>query len=67
VNGAGLNEWAVTNDLIVLYPQVAASAMAPVNPLGCWDWWGYSGENYRERDAAQLAAIHRMVTDLQSR
>ena len=66
VNGAGFNEWAVTNDLIVLYPQVAASAMAPVNPLGCWDWWGYSGENYLERDAAQLAAIHRMVTDLQS-
>ena len=30
------------NDIIVLYPQVITSVANPVNPEGCWDWWGYN-------------------------
>jgi len=62
--GAGLNEWADTNRLLVLYPQVAASSLSPMNPLGCWDWWGYTGENYATRKGRQLEAVHAMLERL---
>ena len=49
----GVNEWADTNRIIVLYPQAhattvaelpAQNALAPLNtnPHGCWNWWGYA-------------------------
>jgi hypothetical protein len=44
-----------------LYPQVARSYIYPFNPKGCWDWWGYSGEDYATRDGAQLTSVHRML------
>ena len=28
-----------------------------MNPNGCWDWWGYTGENYATRDGAQIRVI----------
>ena len=64
VEHAGFNRWAETNDIVVLYPQTRASTVAPVNPLGCWDWWGYTGADYLARSGAQLAAVHRMVERL---
>ncbi|HSD70811.1 MAG TPA: PHB depolymerase family esterase, partial [Woeseiaceae bacterium] len=54
---AGYNEWAESNRLLVLYPQVASSKLAPMNPLGCWDWWGYTGANYATRSAAQIGSV----------
>jgi poly(3-hydroxybutyrate) depolymerase len=64
--GAGFNEWAEANSLVVLYPQTKASKMAPLNPLGCWDWWGYTGENYATRDGAQIKAVKAMIDRLAS-
>ncbi len=55
--GAGYNEWAESNRLLVLYPQVASSKIAPLNPMGCWDWWGYTDDNYATRDGAQIKVI----------
>lgn len=55
--GAGYNEWAESNHLIVLYPQVDSSKIAPLNPLGCWDWWGYTDEDYATRTGAQIAVV----------
>ncbi len=55
--GAGFNEWADANDLLVLYPQVASSKVAPMNPYGCWDWWGYTDENYASKEGPQVAVI----------
>ncbi|MEL7311846.1 MAG: PHB depolymerase family esterase, partial [Pseudomonadota bacterium] len=63
VTQAGYNIWADRLDLIILYPQVAASQ---ANPLGCWDWWGYSGEAYAQRDAPQMRAVLSMVDTLRS-
>jgi acetyl esterase/lipase len=57
VTGAGYNEWAEANSLIVLYPQVDSSKVMPLNPLGCWDWWGYTDEHYATRDGAQVAVV----------
>ncbi|AFQ49976.1 poly(3-hydroxybutyrate) depolymerase [Burkholderia cepacia] len=66
IRGVGYNEIADTNRLIVLYPQVGKSA---VNPLGCWDFWGYTSADplhpgFYRRDAPQMAAVMRMVQRL---
>jgi hypothetical protein len=60
---AGYNEWAETNNIIVLYPQVQKSYFAPQNPFGCWDWWGagYTGSNYNTKSGKQVAAVKRMI------
>jgi hypothetical protein len=57
VAGAGYNEWAEANKLLVLYPQAASSRIAPLNPYGCWDWWGYTGPGYATRDGEQIKVI----------
>jgi hypothetical protein len=61
---AGFNRWAASNRLLVLYPQVAGSRIAPMNPNGCWDWWGYTGPDYDRRDGAQLVAIVNTIDSL---
>ena len=38
---AAIAEWADGNRLIVLFPQVKATATASI-PAACWDWWGYT-------------------------
>ena len=59
----GYNNWAASNRLLVLYPQVNASSV-PYNPKGCWDWVGYTGPAYATKAGAQLAAIKAMVDRL---
>ncbi len=61
---AGYNRWADANRIVVLYPQVAESIAWPLNPRGCWDWWGYSGADYALRGGAQLASVRRMLAAL---
>jgi hypothetical protein len=62
VDRANLNQYADTNNLIVLYPQATASS---VNPNGCWDWWGYlGGTNYPIKGGAQVETIMNMVRRL---
>ncbi len=61
---AGYDRWADANRIVVLYPQVRASTSWPVNPRGCWDWWGYSGADYAVKGGAQLSAVHRMLEAL---
>jgi len=60
----GFVPWAEANRLILLFPQVAPSAL---NPQGCWDWWGYTGREYLTRGGAQITAIHRMLLRLAER
>lgn len=65
----GYNKMAEANDLIMLYPQVEPSAGAPLNPEGCWDFWGYSSPgdpdpDFFSHDAPQLRAIYKMIMRL---
>ncbi|MBR7827837.1 poly(3-hydroxybutyrate) depolymerase [Actinospica sp. MGRD01-02] len=55
-----LDTYADTNNLVILYPQAVASVL-PVNPEGCWDWWGYDGANFAVKSAPQMTAIVDMV------
>jgi poly(3-hydroxybutyrate) depolymerase len=71
VEGAGYNEWADANRLIVLYPQAAprnglawGSWRWVYNPRGCWDWWGYTSPGYATRNGEQIRALRAMVARL---
>jgi len=61
IENAGYNEWAETNDLIVVYPQ---SAKSTGNPYACWDWFGYTGSNYTTKAAAQIEAIRNILSHI---
>lgn len=56
-----LNEYADTNDMIVLYPQ--ATTMSG-NPRGCWDWWGYQSAQYPLKSGPQMTAVVDMAKAL---
>jgi poly(3-hydroxybutyrate) depolymerase len=66
VQESGINEWADTNNIIVLYPQATFSFLPPNNPLGCWDWFAYTGSNYDLKNGPQMKAIMAMVTQITS-
>jgi len=67
----GYNQLAEANDLIMLYPQVKPSNGTPLNPEGCWDFWGYSSPvvndpspDYFTHNAPQLRAVRKMIDRL---
>ena len=65
VSEAGINEWADTNKLVVVYPDtIASSAPGPTNPNACFDWWGYSNQvdpNYALKSGLQMSVLYAMV------
>ena len=60
---AGLNEWAETNGIVVLYPQAAPNALL-LNPNACFDWWGYTDEEFATKDGAQISIVRAMIQAL---
>lgn len=60
----GINDWAASNKMIVLYPQIKKSSLMPMNPQACWDWWGYTDENYSNKNGKQIKAVKAMVLGL---
>lgn len=64
IKDTGFANWADSNNLIVLFPQVT---VAPFNPQACWDWWGYTGPKYLSRENPQIVAVHRMLEALGAR
>jgi poly(3-hydroxybutyrate) depolymerase len=63
VLGSGYLEAAAANDIVLLFPQIEPS-YRPLNPMGCWDWWGYEGENFSVKDGLQIKAVRLMIGDL---
>ncbi len=61
VKNAGYNDWAESNNVVVLYPSMMPSMM---NPMSCWDWFGYTGSNYATLEGVQVKAILAMVDQL---
>ncbi|MAI65485.1 MAG: polyhydroxybutyrate depolymerase [Alteromonas sp.] len=60
----GLNRWADDNNMVVLYPQTKKSLFMPLNPQGCWDWWGYASPEYANRDGDQIKAVSDLLKSL---
>lgn len=53
-----VDNWADTNNMVVLYPQV--------NTLysSCWDWYGYDGSNFAFKTGPQIETVWNMVEAL---
>lgn len=70
VDNAGYQEWAWSNRLVLLFPQIRPTNGFVgtfdwlYNPRGCWDWWGYTDDRYGEREGRQIAAIQAMLDQL---
>lgn len=58
ITDTGYNGWAEANNIVVLYPQAIAT---DVNPKGCWDWWGFTGEDYASKLGVQIATVKGMI------
>ncbi len=61
ITKTGYLRWADAHRVVVLFPQVTDS---PVNPKGCWDWWGYTGDNFLTKSGPQIRAVRRMLKRL---
>ncbi|MEJ8567321.1 PHB depolymerase family esterase [Wenzhouxiangellaceae bacterium CH-27] len=61
IEQSGYLRWAGMNNLVLAFPQVDVGA---ANPYACWDWWGYTGAEYRWRDGAQMALIAGWIREL---
>jgi poly(3-hydroxybutyrate) depolymerase len=55
---AGLNEWADTNHLIMIYPQTVSS---PSNAEACWDFWGYDSRAFDQKTGPQMAMVRALI------
>jgi hypothetical protein len=47
----------------VLYPQTVAG-IVPLNPSGCWDWFGYTDSHFAIRSGLQIEAVRKMIARL---
>ena len=75
----GVNEWADSNRIVVLYPQARSVGVRDfptprptdifnINPSGCWNWWGYAyDDRYLFKDGVQIAALWAMVQTVTGR
>lgn len=56
----GLNQWAESNNIVILYPQTVGNPLLE-NPNGCFDWWGYTNSNYANKKGPQMKVIKSAV------
>ncbi|MBF0537584.1 MAG: hypothetical protein HQL03_04925 [Nitrospirae bacterium] len=62
---AGFNEWAESNDIIVLYPQTKNGKI--INQAGCWDFFGYENPDFYNNQGPQIKAIKAMIDRITAR
>ena len=58
----GYNDWAVTNNLIMLYPQVQNTGLYGYED--CFDTFGYTNELFATNEGIQPKAIKKMFDRL---
>lgn len=61
IKQSGYLPWAEANHIVLAFPQVEKSLVAPINPHGCWDWWGYTGDDYANRNGKQMMALSKWI------
>ncbi len=51
---SGYLDYVAQNKLIVLFPQTwITEDNYPLNPKGCWDWYGWTGRSYATNQGAE--------------
>jgi poly(3-hydroxybutyrate) depolymerase len=64
IEQSGYLPWAEANSIVLAFPQVEPAAL---NPYACWDWWGYTGPQYRWRDGTQTRVLAEWMAGLAGR
>ena len=62
IMNAGLNQWADTNNIIIVYSQTASLIANPT--AGCWDIWGYlleGDQKYATKSGPQMQTLFNIV------
>ena len=57
----GFNEWAESNNIVIVYPQAVSTYG---NPKQCWDWWGYISSDYKTQTAPQISALKSILDQM---
>lgn len=64
----GFNRWADAYRVMMLYPQVRPTPMSDTSPQanynGCYDWWGYTGQDYDLRTGKQIKFIASLLSSV---
>lgn len=51
------------NKLMVLFPQTwITEDNYPGNPKGCWDWYGWTGSDYKTNEGQETKWLHEWIT-----
>jgi len=61
IRQSGYLSWAEANDILLAFPQVVPGSL---NPYACWDWWGYTGAEYRWRNGKQMVVVTDWIKSL---
>lgn len=68
VEHTGLNQWALENDIVVLYPQAGGFIERGITDApsaqmagGCWDGYGQTGADYAYTTGLQMVAVREMI------
>ena len=55
---------AEANHIIMIFPHIQPDE--DKNPHGCFDWWGYTNEQYAQKSGVQLSAFVQMAQEFLS-
>ena len=58
---AGFNEWAETNDIVILYPVMRSYGTSGQQHGCCWDGYGQTGQDYALQSGGQMKAVRKML------
>ena len=61
IEQSGYLPWAEANGIVLAFPQVVPG---PLNPYARWDWWGYTGADYRWRNGKQMTVVVEWIRNL---
>ena len=64
VKHSGYLKHAEGNNIVFLFPQVKKDGEYFPNPQGCYDWWGYTSQDFANKNGVQMKAIANMIADL---
>merc|ERR1712146_54024 len=57
---SGYWQWAKNNNIVLLFPQAESNPLLE-NPIGCFDWWGYTDGNYAFKSGIQMTTVRNMA------
>ena len=62
---SGYIDYAEKNNLMILFPQTwITEKNYPYNPKGCWDWFGWTGHNYANKNGAEAKWMMKFIDQI---